>query len=384
MEARVGSQIGVLVKKKDGREIRQKVHNLLPNQNSKNKLYISSYLEPIQTHSSLFNWGQLDGTFSQSGTTITRESGTGDLSQSGMLLVFEDGSNAYYSSGSGASCEVSKSQNVSAQNLYFYDLSDNPGFIQITNESIGFSDYVKSVNGSTLRFVASNFPVTIESSSSSSYKLLMFSIEENNISGSKFKYVLDEAVDIEVGDSIIIESLEFVSTYSNSGPITITDTGGDAFAGLDTGDVQFMRLYYPYLTDSNIVLSEVPEFHFMGNGNEIALPDLETIGGGSDFDVSYAVSSQQGQDDGGVAYIQSPKVENNRTSIVRFTSTIGNSYTNIKQILIGSDTDEGIYGFTFQNPVDIPAGTILTFDMRYEVHLEGVPLPSHLASLEAS
>lgn len=152
----------------------------------------------------------LSGTFSQSGSTITRVSGSFSLETGEYLYVFADGTRAgYRTAGSGTSITVSTSQNVSAQTLYRYRTSvagstDSTTNV-VSNSSISptYSAGVSTWLGGPYAFAAAASPYTIAR------------ITIQAATGGTFYYDLPTPISLIAGDVLVVSAFRLEMTHAN-------------------------------------------------------------------------------------------------------------------------------------------------------------------------
>lgn len=366
MKAKVGSVIdfGVV---RNGKEIyRTKAHNVPGNEVFTTRLSLQNdSTTQILLCNQIANSQKLDGTFSQSGTTITRESGTGDIGvNTNGLLMFADGSHAYHVSGTGGSAEVSRSQTVSTQELYSIDTGANP-----TTDIIGSSTFDNRlsereifISGTKAICNYKDLPLTVTAGANE--KCYMIVIRANS---ELVFFYLENPFDIQSGDDFYFYSLSTIWDYVSNANTSFSS--GDIAGIAESGDVEFA--YRAHHTNEFSYDSGDWEFGLNQVADEIVSPQDPQL-------LSFGQPSTTFNIGGGAGQVDIPSVTNNRKGTIQASVTIDQDYTDITQILVSwfpSSTRFIMLVVNFDNPISLDAGFVLNLRFTKEI----IPDVDHVA-----
>lgn len=289
---------------------------------------------------------KLDGTFSQSGNTLIRETGDYSFSSStDPLFFFEDGTKAGYRlSGSGESITTSRSNEIPPGNLYSFNqtFESNVGLNVSHYPSRSYQDGVFTVETQNrLLFPQSSSEFYLRGMSQS-----MVSYNNATSTISKISPTL-----VNVGDVVVIENFKYIFDQGFYKPIRFIDS---PIAGI-AGSGLFQRMLRINDADHSFTPNRI---YLISYGNEIVLPDAksntDTYLNPSSLTVSDTITASN--------LNSSPSFENDGTSTNRCSGTIGSNISNIKQIAWGSTTQ--IHGIIeYDTPISLESGKVLTVGM---------------------
>lgn len=330
---------------------------------SGNSLLSSAYDVPTTINFGLLSAKRrtlLNGVFSQSGTTITRVSGTGDLSTitNGDYLQFANGEFAFkVSHTSASSCTVSTSRSVSDQALHRINLSGwavSGPFGSAVNFSA--STVHSGANSLTTNANHAIFNVT------SGGGVTGFHIAQDEIYQNRaFYYDLPVDIPVSIGDQITITAgdWEFSRDWNVFNPIELPTS---PISGLTTSCKlirRFERTVGPPYTPTHVYLipdgSNVPLGTLdSGRGNVSALPVTK-------------VSHQCTYSTVGGTYA------NNYKGTANFSFAISSTMSNCKQLAWGNVTS--VYGILeFDTPQNLEAGRVISLAVTEQV-IPTIPVP---------
>jgi hypothetical protein len=306
---------------------------------------------------SSFGTEDLPGTFSQTGTTVTRESGAyvvSDLTD-GDIIQFATGEWAYVTSSAlAASCTVSKSQNVATTtakryrtNTSGFGANANTGSIQaaiggiygvnsaysngvFTNTMVAPRAFPTVVTPYTLRCISAGIYMSSQALSYASY------------------YDLPSPLSLLAGDTIIIKSWVHTITLNEYLPIEFAVSPMNGLSG--SGRYQSLHPMGNNIEASN----GSPRIWLVSDANKIVIPNRLT------YNASYLLPATFTPIETLVAVSVNtpPSFSNNatETAFLIAASTIGGT---VKQIIWGSSTQ--LYGvIEFDTPVVIAPDKAIT------------------------
>lgn len=289
---------------------------------------------------------ELEGTWSQSGDTVSRVTGSATLPASSSIYVFEDGTKAGWRfTGSGTSITVSKSNTVSAQKLFLLRTSTDTGNDKQTLPSVSstrnYSDGEVSISGSG-----------IFAPSSTSYTLR--SIRQSQAGATNGNGVLIDiypGIPIGVGDAIIINSYEYRFRYPTGEP---QEFSVSPISGL-SGSGRTQRLSRISVMDS---ANNPNRIYLLSSSNAIFIPDMYGPTGGTLINPSSLTIDETITATGSIL---SPSLSNDMTDSHSCFGLVDTGGT-IKQISWGTTTE--LFGIIeYDTPVMIEAGKVLTVGM---------------------
>lgn len=221
MKSKVGSKISFQIIRGGKKIYEDELHNVISNaaveantiwglsQFSSPSIY--TYTEKIST--------VFDGEWQQSGTTLSRVSGTDDAAALNDLYVFADGTRAgYRTAGSGSSITVSTNQTVSAQNLRVFRTGTAGGgyaggFVAAYSQGV---DNIAPVYAAGRLTWTKTQPQWSTTAATSDYTLARIAIITSSY--GYFHYDLATPVSILIGDIIVVNEFQCVLTPDTVAP----------------------------------------------------------------------------------------------------------------------------------------------------------------------
>jgi hypothetical protein len=310
----------------------------------------------------------MSGSFSQSGTTVTRESGSFDLTtvSNGDLIVFSGGQRAYKTASIGASsCTVSKSQGVSTTTADRYKTG-----------TVGFGNSYSS--GASQTLLNSSYAVTssysngvfqnnlasprLFAAATSGYTMKCMSVgiyadSSSTAYGSFYDFPSD--IIVNIGDRLFINSWRFTITYDDYLPrvFAVSPLSGVSGSG------RYQRLFKVHETEATLC----NRIYLISDANKIAIPNMIAP---DNSVASYVLMSgiTRMEDITAVSTTAKASFANNCTqsnSIVGTVTTGGS----VKQILWGTQTRA--YGvIEYDTPITISAGQVITLQPSHQMTAE--------------
>lgn len=303
------------------------------------------------------------GTFSQSGTSVSRVSGSFDMTQisTNDLIIFGSGERAWRVSGGSASAmQVYPSQTVPATTITRYrtgtsGYGSNPSGSNQQQSGAQNASLVYS-NGVTTKTLSAP---AVFSPASSSYTLTAVSYNPGSatVAGQQVGgfFPIPSAPTINVGDAVVVNSFVYRITWDNYQPRTFAVSPITGIVG--TGRIQRLKrisVHENAATPNRIYL--------VADANKITLPDMldpsGTIIAGSSLTAIETITAS------GSATAASASTNGNTASTTCFGSVVTGG--TVKQILWGTTT-EIIAVIEYDTPVTIASGTVLTLNTSLQM-----------------
>lgn len=364
MKLKLGSTVEFVdVLRADGRRERicGKLHNIVSNgilTDTRMLEFYASATRTLRTHSTRIR-RTLDGTFSQSGTTVTRVTGT-EGSTNNQILVWENGDWAYTTSTGTSTRTVSRAFEKSTQALQVITSALSNGTDAVQSKSVTASG---SYSAGT---ILTTIPETAFDPASSPYTCRRISFDSPfTVTSSVYALCFDLPVDIELdtGDAILVGGIEFRREWDT---IAVRELAVCPLAGLTTScrAARMKPAHGSFATDGH---SPPTRIWLIDDGDEYALPSTMPVA-----DVNPSVLTvletitASGSNTGATA-------SNHMTSSNSCFGTVATGGSTIKQIAWG--TTGVIHGILeFDTPQNIAAGKIITIGGRLQFEIE-VPAP---------
>lgn len=289
----------------------------------------------------------LSGTWEQSGTTLSRATGSDVLSGASDLYVFADGTIAgWHIAGSGTSITVSRSQAVAAQQLYKFETNATAPNNQTLASVASSRNFSSGVIANRLTTAPATF-----APASSGYTLRAITQSQNGVSNINRVWIpIYPEVTINAGDAIVIDDYVYEFSYGYHEPVPFAVS---PIAGLTgTGTMQRTRR----ITDTDVV--SPTRIYLIADGNEITLPDVlgpsGTLINPGSHTIAETIVATGTTNSAGVA--------NNMTQFHSCFGVVATGVASCKQVAWGSTTE--IYGIVeYDTPVNVAAGKVLTVGM---------------------
>lgn len=305
-------------------------------------LFVSSYNQRFRS--------QIDGKWSQSGDTITRNSGSGTIPATGnTILQFEDGDWSYRVSGSGTSATVYHSRTKANLDLYLILSNALAGVSTNRKQNQNFSNVAESTYSNGVYRIKTKTGGHVMPPASSPYILRALTISTNAFDDSNrgFLYDLPSDININIGDSIVIDSFEFTYEYDEYQPRVLLES---PLTGVSTScRAQRMIPAAGTQTAENVNPNRI---WLINDGDEYPLPDMVT----SSVNPSVLTVLETIVAAGSWS---NPSFSNGVLESNSCYGTVATGGSTIKQIAWG-DTSR-IFGILeFDTPQNIPAGKVIT------------------------
>ncbi len=314
---------------------------------------------------------QLDGTFSQSGPTITRESGSGTFSPgSNFILQFASGEWAYHTSGSGFSCTVSRSRTVSAQALFRIDSNLDANYLvdRQQNQSFG-SNCVNAYSDGV--FSATSVNVMAMTPAVTPYTMRRISVGGVLRTGSSedtygCMFDLPSDVSVGAGDSVVVGDFEYLCEYDEYEPRSLAEC---PLTNLTTS-CRVQRMIPAATTGIDSRENQTPNrIWLIDDGDEYPLPDMPTSAVNPNVLTVLETIVATGSN-------TAPSVNNDMTESNSCYGQVVTGGATIKQIAWGT-TSMIFEIIEFDTPQNIPAGKTLTLSghRRMVIDVPAIPAP---------
>lgn len=361
----VGSTIGkISVIRSDGSTevVAENLHNIIVN-----ALAASSNRTNFTTGGSytVYLYGsrikrESTSTWSQSGYTLTRESGSDTLGAN-RIVQFPDGDWSYIgNSNISSSGTVSNSMEKPASVVYEIDSNTSYGSGYFREQSFNVKSTSYS-NGVITSVNTSSMVLSPASSQETIRRIGIFrAVSSTLIEGCYFD--LPNDVVLEIGDSLVIDNFELKITFDEYEPRELEDS---PISGLTTS-CRAQRLL-PIQTTSSHEFATPNRIWLIEDGNEYVLPDLQTsatINPNVLTPVETIVATGSGTP---------PTASNNMTGSNSCYGLVEVGSSQVKQIAWGATSF--IFGILeFDTPQNIPQGKVITIGGNQKFNID-VPLP---------
>jgi hypothetical protein len=306
----------------------------------------------------------LPGTFSQSGTTVTRQSGAHSLTSSAEFYAFADGTHAgFRTAGSVASITVSKSQTVATQALNVYKITS------LGTASIGAT--ASTTNGSaTLTSTYAAGVVTWQTApggfysfaaSASSYTLSRIAVSFLSSAAYSFHYDLPVPFTVNIGDVIAIRGFRLQITFDTYAPRAHPTS---PINGLTTAAIS-QRLYK---VNGNISSPNQPDRIYL-----VTTPNAVTVP--SDLPVTDILASSLTVAHTITCFTDrtNPTLSNDLIFMDNLVGVVGSTITDVKQIYWGNAASGVLYGvIELTTPQTISINKVLSITSTHQL-TPGIP-----------
>lgn len=361
MKTRSGFEISLIIKRADGTiEDLGVVHNVLSSFGYRSppamdnvggaavQVVATTHTTPVKV--------TLAGTFSQSGSVITRASGSFDMTTiaNGNMLRFGTGENAIkLSSGSASTANVSRTQTVGATTLDHYQWSLADASVQQT--AAGTQAHTRSYTAPILTWTNGGYTFPVHSGAS--YTLARITYRWTNPGGGSAAgshFDLPASVTVNAGDQVLVTSSIMKATWNFYQPQAFAVSPISGYTG--TGRIARLlkaseeegtfnaRLYL--VTDAN-KLTPLPDMPGpSGSYTTVAsLTILETI-------VPSLATTTTGAD------------SNNYIGGINVGGVVVTGGT-VKQIFLGNTTNM-YWVIEYDTPITVSPGDVIQLNPRYE------------------
>lgn len=298
-------------------------------------------------------------TWSQSGYTLTRESGSDSLSNN-RIVQFPDGDWSYINGSISSSGSVSNSMEKSASVVYEINsgVSYSSGVIRQQDFSVKSTSYSNGV----ITSVSTGSMVFNPASSQETIRRIGISrvIYTNFSEGCYFD--LPNDVVLEIGDSLVIDNFELKITFDEYEPRELEDS---PISGLTT-PCRAQRLL-PIRTASSHEYQSPNRIWLIEDGDEYNLPDLQitTLTNPNVLTPTETIVAN--------GSVSSPAPSRNMIGFNSCYGLVAVGSSQVKQIAWGSTSY--IFGILeFDTPQNIPQGKIITIGGNQRFNID-VPLP---------
>lgn len=326
-------------------------------------------LSPFRLHPSVATWNISTfstrasqapaGNFSQAGTTITRDSGSFDLTTVpiGASIEFADGTKAYATGvGTASSKPVSRSQSASSQAITVYNThtAGNDGTNREQNSSWGVAGTPSYLNG-VLTYTRPSFSFT---PAVAGYTLRRIHVYEQN-AGAGFIYDLPVDVVVNIGDAVVVGSFTYTATWDDHEPRVFAVSPMAGYVG--TGITQ--RILRAHGSTGRYENSNNPNrIWLIDDGSEYAISDMPVAdvapGALTVLETITATGSNT-----------APTINNNFTASNSCFGSVVTGGATIKQIAWG-DTSNVFGIIEFDTPVNIPAAKVITIGASLQTDVQ--------------
>lgn len=306
----------------------------------------------------------LDGTFSQSELTITRETGTGSLLiNNGSILQFANGVTTYKKSGSSEStCVVMNPNTVTTQQLYALIFPDI-GAVGPLSSTVEATTSVSYDSGIVTIVNETDFNNVITTGGT----IKAFGIKAGvNTINAGYYYDLPQDLIVEVDDIVSIAPGDFVVTFTqdNHEPRVLPVC---PLSGLTTS-CRAQRLLPIWGINSYETADSPSRIYLIADGNEITLPNMAqtTITAPGVLTISETIIASNTS--------TTRSYDNQFTEISSVIGTVVTGLVNCKQIAWGSTSI--VHGILeFDTPQNIEAGKVLTISTSRKTTPDLPPVP---------
>lgn len=358
----VGSTIGkISVIRSDGTTevVAENLHNIIANSlasaSGRTNYGGSSYL--VYLYGSRIR-RQSTSTWSQSGYTLTRESGSDTLSD-GRIVQFPDGDWSYINGNISSSGQVSNSMEKSESVVYEINSFTSYGTGSIRSKS--FSVKSTSYSNGVITSASTGSMVFDPASSQETIRRIAICSAVSSTFTDVCYFDLPNDVVLEIGDSLVIDNFELKITFDEYEPRELEDS---PISGL-TASCRAQRLI-PIQGSSSHENQSPNRIWLIEDVNEYMLPDLQT----STLNPNVLTPVETIVASGSPS---SPTPSNNMTSSNSCYGLVEVGSSQVKQIAWG--TTSAIFGILeFDTPQNIPQGKIITIGGNQKFKID-VPLP---------
>lgn len=373
-KAKLGTLIDFHVVR-DGKVIHEfkDVHNIIDNSFLSNPYAFTLYSGialPSQPANSISLWDTTCkqtpsvSTYTQSGTTLTRASGSDTITQAGDLYVWPDGTKEYLVSGSGAGpYTMSKSLTKSTPQVLTKYLTNNIPVItsgykdKITNSPPGITP---TTSGVTTTW-ESNTPISVPISSSYTLRRITFNwVYSGN---AMVHFDLPTPIAVSNTDLLIINSIRLSAVFDTVAPKAAATTTNFSSAAT----VQRLIPSISVLSTDHAGNYTTNKIHFVTTPNAIALPNNRygqtTTLLASSLTAVHTVDCVVNQ--------TVPQVSSDFASMSVRTAVIQTPLTDIKQIYWSNASTQELLGvLEFVTPQTIPANKAIIITHKLTASIE--------------
>lgn len=346
MNTRIGSKINLKVMKPSGEIVDYGEHR-----NHISQGWVTDFAFYTRADSTVMQFASLSsrrvfalsGTWQQSGTSISRVTGSDTIAATSQIFAFADGTyTGWRVSGSGTSCVVSISQTISASKLYSYDTASGAtGYVQFKDNTALTKNYS---NGVTTVSALS----TVFSPATAAYNLYTIAAGDS-ITGAGYRAMtinLEPEIPIGIGDRIIIDKFIYTFEYPTGAPVAFSTS---PISGL-TGTGRTQRLRKTTVSDGDFP----SRIFLLTDANKISIPNMLGPNDSVLTPASYTILETIVAT--GARNFAAPA--NNTTEGNFCFGTVGTGGT-VKQILWGTPSE--FFGvIEYDTPVTIDAGRVIS------------------------
>lgn len=315
----------------------------------------------VRTHNTKVR-STLTGTFSQSGTTITRQSGSSALNAETYLFVWPDGSKSFGVSSAATTATVNVSATKSAQAL------DAIAYARaIGSDQQGIQTYSSAVAPTYSNGVLETLetaPITLPPATVS-YALNRISVSRT-VPGSTYPlwYDLPSPVTINIGDVVVITSIRLTFTWDSHAPRILAVS---PITGI-TSSCKYQRTLDVSVDPS---ISNLDRVWLITTPNKVTLPNqsltsLTTSG----LTIAQTLTPRATGDASTVTRIPTA-TSNGFSGTQDFFVTTPTSQSDVKQIAWGRNTGNVICGILeFDTPQTIAANKVIRIREELAINIE--------------
>lgn len=358
----VGSTIGkISVIRSDGSTevVAENIHNIIGNYfaSSSRRTDYSTGDYGVYLYDSRIR-RQSTSTWSQSGYTLTRESGSDTLTAN-RIVQFPDGDWSYINSNISSSGPVSNSMEKPASVVYEIDSAISYGTNWFRQQS--FSVKSTSYSNGVITSASTGSMVFNPASSQETIRRIAITRAITTEFSEACFFDLPNDVVLDIGDSLVIDNFELNITFDEYEPRELEDS---PISGLTTS-CRAQRLL-PIRTTSSQENQSPNRIWLIEDGNEYVLPNLQTSTTNPNVLTPVETIVATGS-------VSSPSASNNMTSSNSCYGLVEVGSSQVKQIAWG--TTSIIFGILeFDTPQNIPQGKVITIGGNQKFKID-VPLP---------
>lgn len=348
------AEIEILRRKKGGRNKIDKIgrfHNFPRNSLITQREYISgiSSSSIYFTLKRLTEIYEMEGTWQQSGDTVSRVTGSQDFPNFTDFYFFEDGTKAGYRLNGASSGQFSRSNNVSPQKLF--RIRSDQGTVNETIYDFSSAGISRTYDNGVVSMKLDNPKLSAPMTSDDIVRGLASSVVGSDNGRATHTPLPDTP--IYTGDIVVISDYEYRFDYGFYEPIEFLTSPISGLNG--SGRFQYLVAMRNYITSFDFL-----RVWIIQDGNEWTIPNL------SNNDINPNVLNPT-ETITSTRVSTNPTASNDMTHSQVLTCTIPNNISNVKQIAFGaSNMVCGI--IEYDVPVSLEAGKTLQIGMS--IHLD--------------
>lgn len=359
----VGSTIGkISVIRSDGSTevVAENLHNIINNSlaSASNRTDFAGSIYTARLYSTRIK-RESTSTWSQSGFTLTRESGSDTLS-SGRIVQFPDGDWSYIDGSISSSGSVSNSMEKPASVVY--EINTNISYTSNSIRNQTFSVKSTSYSNGVITSVSTGPMVFNPASSQETIQRIgILGVISTAVSEGCY-FDLPSDVVLEIDDSLVIDNFELEITFDEYEPRELEDS---PISGLTTS-CRAQRLL-PIQTTSSHEFQTPNRIWLIEDGDEYNLPDLQTT---TLTNPNVLTPTETIVASGSTS---PPAPSRNMIGFNSCYGLVDTGSSQVKQIAWGSTSY--IFGILeFDTPQNIPQGKVITIGGNQRFNID-VPLP---------